>query len=292
METACLFKQFSDIFCISLKRCKERRSHIKKEFARIGITEYQFIDAYDKSSKEVNEIFKSDYVTKFPPCFRCGENECDCENKGLFLPQIGNWLSHITAWRSVPADSPQLVLVCEDDIKFLDNIYESLQLVAESEEITNRLKKTEPVLIRFGSALCDDHQNDDPPHFTYQIKMANCCYAINEAMSHHLADSLKIIDTTSDIYIHDIIGSQVNHYTVMPPPVYELSWSTGELRSEIRPKQARIDHLSQLLNEMKKNEPEYQVTKSMYEMELKRMRQFEEFNESPTINYRDKFDLI
>ena len=292
MEKSSPFSQFSNILCISLKRNKKRRDHIKKEFDRVGIPAYQFLDAYDKSSKEVNEVYHSDYVAKFPPCFRCGKDNCNCENKSLFRPQIGNWLSHIDAWRSIPPDNPHLILICEDDIKFQDNIYGSLQLVAESEEITTSLKRTEPVLIRFGWALCNDHQNDAPPHLIRQIKMANSCYAINEAMSHHLLDSLEVINTTSDIFIHKIIGPDINHYTVMPPPVYEISWSTGKLLSEIRPKQKRVDYLGQLLADMGQNDPEYQATKTMYERELKRMNQYKEFNESPFHSYGDKFDLI
>ena len=292
MEVYAAFSQFSDIFCISLKLNKERREHIKKEFARVGIPAYHFIDAYDKSSKEANEIYHSDYVAKFPPCFRCGKKECNCENKSLFRPQIGNWLSHISAWRSVTADSPYLVLICEDDVKFMDSINDSLQLVAESEEINNCLERAEPVLIRFGWALCVDHQNNNPPRLTRQIKMANPCYAINAATSNLLLSSLKEIKTTSDIYVHEIIGSNINHYTLMPPPAYELSWSTGELLSEIRPKQKRVEHLRQILDNTVQSEPRYQVIEALFERELHRLDQYEEFNESPITNYWNKFDLI
>jgi hypothetical protein len=292
MEESGPFSQFSNILCISLKRNKERREHIKKEFDRVGIHTYQYIDAFDKSSKEVNEVYYSDYVAKFPPCFRCGKDDCNCENKSLFRPQIGNWLSHMAAWRSVPSDTLNLALICEDDVKFRDGIYNSLQLVAESEEINNSLERAAPVLVRLGWALCDDHQNDGSPRLTRQIKMANPCYAINAAMSNRLLDSLIEINTTSDIYVHKIIGSGINHYTVIPPPAYELSWSTGELLSEIRPKQKRLDHLRQLLDNMELSSPEYAVTKTSYERELKRLNQYEEFNESPTPGYGEKFDLI
>jgi len=292
MKESSPFSQFSEILCINLKRNNERREHIKKEFDRVGIPAYQIIDAYDKFSKEVDEVYHSDFVAKFPPCFRCGKEDCRCENKSLFRPQIGNWLSHIAAWRCVPQKSRNLTLICEDDIKFQGGIYESLQLVAESEEIHNCLERAEPVLIRLGWALCDDHKDGAPPHLTQQIKMANPCYAINAAMSNHLIDSLKKINTTSDIYIHRIIGSSINHYTVMPPLAYELSWSTGELLSEIRPKQKRIDHLRQLLNGMEQSNPNYQTTVALYEQELKRLNQYEKFNASPSPDYRSKFDLI
>ena len=101
-----------------------------------------------------------------------------------------------------------------------------------------------------------------------------------------------MIKTTSDIYIHKIIGPDINHYTLIPPPVYELSWSTGELHSEIRPKRKRIEYLSQLLADMEQNDPDYEVTKSKLRRERDRMKQFVEFNDSPVLGYNDIFDLI
>ena len=292
MVTISSFNIFDRILCISLERCLERRAHIRNEFALAGITEYQFINAFDKSSEEVIKLYESDFVKKFPPCFRCGQDECDCENKSLFHPQIGNWLSHMAAWRQVSEKRGRLTLICEDDIKFQASIHECLVMVNESEVISAHLASGEPVLIRIGWALSDDHSDTAAPHLTLDIKMANPCYAINQAMAKHLLDSLDKIDTTSDIYVHRIVGARVNHFTVMPPPVYELSWSTGELLSEIRPKQKHVESLRKRLKELEPSEEEYREILRKIAMEEKRILEFEEFNANPSKDYRNQYPLI
>lgn len=286
------FNQFSQIYCISLERSTERREYIKKEFDRVGLDKYEFIDAYDKNSKEVSVLYNSDFVKKHPPCFRCGCDKCDCDNKSLFRPQIGNWLSHIKAWKCIANDNLRLALICEDDVKFQDTIHKSLEVIAESDKILHTLETIQPILIRLGWALCEEHNEHCAPQLTEQIRMANPCYAINAPMASLLMDSLEEINTTSDIYLHKTIGPTIAHFTMIPPAAYELSWSTGELISEIRPKNKRVNFLREQLETLKHQDPEYQTTKASYEKEAIRLEQFCQFNESPITDYQDKYDLI
>jgi hypothetical protein len=156
----------------------------------------------------------------------------------------------------------------------------------------HKLETAEPVLVRFGWALSDEHALCSAPILTQDIKMANPCYAINSVMAKYLLESLEEISTTSDVYLHRIIGSTVNHYTVMPPPVYELSWSTGEMISEIRPKEKRVEYLLSKLKNLDRQDSDYQATKASYENELARLKQFVKYNDSPSTNYEDDFHLI
>jgi hypothetical protein len=75
--------------------------------------------------------------------------------------------------------------------------------------------------------------------------MSNPCHAITHAFARRLVSSFTRIDTTVDIYQHQQIGSTVENYTLLPPPAYELSWSTGALESLIHPKQARLHFLKE-----------------------------------------------
>lgn len=288
----CSFDQFTNIFCISLVRSIKRREHIQREFVRVGIDRYRFLDAYDKNSKEVTEVYNSCFVKKYPPCFRCGQETCDCPNKSLFRPQIGNWLSHINAWQKISRLGHGLSLVCEDDVKFLDNIHQSLIMLTRSEKLIQKLKTSEPVLVRLGWALCDEHAISSAPRLTQDIKMANPCYAINSTMAKLVLDSLNEISTTSDVFLHQLIGSTVNHFTVMPPPAYELSWSTGEMKSEIRPKEKRVNFLLTQLQGLDLQDPSHSEIKLTYERELARLKQFDRYNESPTTSYEDEHPLI
>jgi hypothetical protein len=277
-----LFDVFDQALCISLPRCLERRAHIRAEFARVGLTRYRFIDAFDRDSDEVRERFASDFVHKYPPCFRCGRNECACENKSLFPAQIGNWLSHMAAWREVREQrAARLTLVCEDDVKFRDTIHDCLALVGDSAAIEGQLEAERPVLIRLGWGLCDDHAQSASPYLTQDIRMANPCYAINRALAGLLLDSLDGIHTTSDIYVHRIIGSGVAHYTVMPPAAYELSWSTAELRSEIRPKQKYVDRLKKQQQAADEGSTEFVRMQELIADEERRIEDFATFNQDP-----------
>ena len=79
---------------------------------------------------------------------------------------------------------------------------------------------------------------------------------------------------------------------MMPPSAYELSWSTGELPSEIRPKNKRLGFLHEQLETIEDQCPEYETTKMLYDREVNRLKQYDEFNALPITDYDEKFNLI
>ena len=277
-------KPFNRVYCISLTRCRERRAHMVAEFARAGVEGWQFIDAVDKNSTAATELFDSDFVLKYPPCFRCGKAACDCSNKALLPVQIANWLSHMDAWRRVQDGPAGLSLVCEDDIRFQAHLGACLELIGNSRQIRGHVQAREPLLIRLGWSAwvpAEAEAEGVSPSLTTEIRMANACYAINEAMAALLLGSLRKIDTTSDIYLHDRLAADVAHYTVMPPAALELSWTTGELLSEIRPKAKHVEYLRGQLCALAPGSQEYQATRERMERELARIRHFEELDAHP-----------
>ena len=78
-----------NVYVINLERCKDRKQHIIKEFKKNGLTKYEFFKAVDKDDKQVKDMMKTDYVKKFPPCFRCAKFICNCSN---------NFLENKTGW--------------------------------------------------------------------------------------------------------------------------------------------------------------------------------------------------
>jgi GR25 family glycosyltransferase involved in LPS biosynthesis len=287
------FSLFQNVYCVSLKRSTERRDHIRQEFQRVGLKDFEFIDARDKHSDEVLELYESDFVAKYPPCFRCKQMECDCANKSLFHAQIGNWLSHMEAWKRVSeCPSGKLTMICEDDLKFQENVHDTMALLHASNDIAALLDLGQSLLVRLGWALCEDHSDSATPRLTKQIRLANPCYAINPQMARRLLNSLEKIDTTSDVYLHTMVGLQACHFTVVPPLAYELSWSTGELPSEIRPKQGYVDHLTRQLQERELAPGERAALQEKIERETRRIAEFEEFNSNPTADYHTKLPLI
>lgn len=124
-----MFDLIQKIYVINLKKCLDRKEHIIEEFKRVGITEYEIFEATDKDSDEVKNMMKSDFVMKFPPCFRCYRNICQCYNNVLIKNQIGNWCSFINIMNDIiQKNYSSLVMICEDDIKFTENGMSILKL--------------------------------------------------------------------------------------------------------------------------------------------------------------------
>ena len=276
------FSKFELVLCIGLASSFERREHARAEFRRVNALNHCFIDAFSQDSDAVVELFESDFVRDYPPCFRCGKNDCNCDNKCLFPAQVANWVSHQRAWHHVAGqDSRGLFLLCEDDVKFTDNASPAIVAIFSSARVQRSLASERPVLVRLGWAWCSDHESNAAPRLGQDIKMSNPCYAINAAMAHTLINSLERIETTSDVYVHQLIGPKVNHFTVMPPAAFELSWSTGELGSEIRPKKKRIEYLRQQLERLDPHEPDAARLRNAIEVERRSIIEFDLFNRQP-----------
>ena len=94
-------KLINKIYVINLKNSYDRREHIKQEFNRLNITNFEIFEATDKDSLQVQDMMKTDYVKKFPPCFRCNKNKCKCPNNILIKHQIGNWCSFINVMKDI-----------------------------------------------------------------------------------------------------------------------------------------------------------------------------------------------
>ena len=70
--------------------------------------------------------------------------------------------------------------------------------------------------------------------------MSNACFLINKAFALSFINNLKVIDTTSDIYLQRKIlqyDKNIQHFTIEPSPVYQLSDNENAIfKSEIHPK--------------------------------------------------------
>ena len=256
------------VLCIGLPERDDRRRHARAELSRVGIGDYRIIDGLGKESPEVRRAFQEGRVATFPPCFRCGLDRCGCENKRLMPEQVGAWLAHAAAWEAVKGDS--LTLICEDDVKFTERVAEGFQFLADSSEIVGRLRAQEPVLLRLGRAFSKDHSEERPFVWSQAVTMSNPCYAINRAMAKLLLRNSERITTTVDIMAHRIVGKEAYSLTLDPPITYELSWSTGDLRSDVRPKMVYVQKLRDQLQSLDPSSLEYAETLDAINRELAR----------------------
>ena len=237
-----LIKLINKIYIINLKSCTDRKEHIIQELHSVNINDYEIFEAIDKDSDQVKNIMNTDYIRKFPPCFRCNKNKCNCSNNILIKQQIGNWFSFINVMKDIiQNDYKDLIMICEDDIKFTDNGIDILTKMITNENLENyKIDFQKPILIRVGSGFNLDHTLNHEPKLVKKIVMSNPCFIINTKFAHSFINNLNEINTTSDVYIHDKILSKdksIQSYTVLPQPIYELS--TGKFKkfkSEIHPK--------------------------------------------------------
>jgi len=271
-----VFSIFDKIYCINLESATERKEHIIKEFDRMGINEYEFVKAIPKDGSEVIEAMNSDFVKKFPPCFRCGQVHCKCDNNVLIEPQIGNWFSFIKVWKDIVKNKYKFVLICEDDIKFTSYAGEVASFMLTEKTLDKyKIDLEQPVVLRLSWAECEDHHYVREAEFKPIVKMANSCFAITYPMAEILLKSLKQIYHTSDVYVHRDIATKYTHYSLFPPLGYDVSQGKNVVafHSYIHPKREYIDSLKSKLEAIEKDTVEYEQLLRKIEFEEEKFKQ-------------------
>ncbi len=225
------FKFFNKIYCINLLRTPERKEHMENEFQRMGIRNYEFVEAVDADSQEVSNIMHSYKVKKFPPCFRCNKLSCACSNNVLIPAQIGNWLSFIKVFKDMVKNKINYALITEDDIKFTQDAEQIFDKLVKYEAfVENDIDLNKPILIRFHGRY-DPHDRDlNNIHFSNDQQLSNPCFMVNRLFAEFFLAHFARIETTSDIYIHLRLPKQyrqIQAVSAYPKPVYQLS--DGEL---------------------------------------------------------------
>ena len=221
-------KLISKVYVINLISSIERKEHIHKEFKKNKIDDYEIFEATDKDSDEVRTIMKTDLISKTPHV--------------LIKQQVGNWCSFINVMKDIiEKDHRDLIMICEDDIVFTDkgmNIIQEMITLKNLEN--NKINLKNPILIRLGSGLSPNHTLKHAPVFEKKIIMSNPAFLCNKMFAESFLKNLKIINVTSDIYIHRAILSKdktIQAFTILPQPITELSWGKNKkFASTIHPK--------------------------------------------------------
>lgn len=227
------------VYTINLPQSVDRKQHIVQEFKRVGIRKYEIFVAIDKDDPEVAAAMRSKFVKKYPPCFRCLKIFCKCENNVLIKHQIGNWYSFIHIFEDIVRKNYEFVLITEDDLKFNAN-YKTIfnQLINAENFARYGIKRDRPILIRLEARSANKYS--DKIKFTKDRVMSNACFIVNKRFAQSFLQHLKIIDRTSDMYIHYQLmdlDPTIQHFTAAPAPTYQLSSGPhASMYSEIHPK--------------------------------------------------------
>lgn len=238
-----MYDLIEKIYIINLESSILRKKHMIKEINENNIINYEFINGIDKNSDEVLNLKKNGFVKTYPPCFRCNQNYCNCDNNILIKSQIGNWCSFIKIMKLIIKNNfKKLIMIFEDDIKFIKNGYKNLYKIINKNVLDKyNINFDNPILIRIGSEYSDKyHNSNNSPRLSNIILMSNPAFIINKKFAESFLNNLNQIYTTSDLYIHkDLINidKTIQHFTLLPLPIFELSCGKFKsIPSEIHPK--------------------------------------------------------
>ena len=245
---------FRDVYCVSLVDSIKRRKHVSSELLRNGIESFTFVDAIDKDSLCVEEAYRNNRVKLYPPCFRCGNVDCDCDNNVLIPTQVATFFSHMKIWKEISTGDDGLFLIVEDDVVFNESYLLYRNNIHSLINGLNSKHISRPLLVRLGWALCDEHTNDEPRVVSGVVRMSNPMYALNKYMAVQLLKEYKKIEHTVDVFLHHQVGVKYPNYTMFPPIAHELSWSHGSMESLVRPRAKRIKQLESMTDDESVNE--------------------------------------
>ncbi len=234
---------FNHIYIIHLPQSIEREKHFRDEFKKIGLNvgEYEVFTATYRTSDRVKKLMMSAKVKKFPPCFRCGQNRCHCENNILTYSQIANWYSFRSVWHDIMQHKYPLCMICEDDVVFHPTFVSSVIKLLSSEHLKIDLKKPVLFLLNTTNPAHTNH-SCSPKLSSSEGSMSNACYALNLPMARLLfTESCKNngINHTSDVFTHSRMPRMhsrlIQRRIILPIPSSQLS-ILGHEKSYVRPK--------------------------------------------------------
>ena len=112
-----LWNGFEKVLCLTLEGEIERQISATKELCDIGLDKFQFFQGVKNNDQRIVKIYEQNNVFSFPPCFRCGEQKCNCDNNILIPSQVACFLSFLDIFEFAINSPFNTFLVAEDDIQ-------------------------------------------------------------------------------------------------------------------------------------------------------------------------------
>jgi len=182
----------------------------KPELAEETTPEYiQFIAATKETDSLVSNAYENNLVTLFPPCFRCHNLHCSCDNNALFPNQVASFFSHSKIWEKIAAEKSGIYLISDEEYLFGHTSLTTNYFYYW--KINTLVKKTlsnseEPYILKLIKQPQSDKSNSEAP----------CAYAINPKMAQILLKNLNKINTTLNDYIDTVSKNCIQKTLVLP----------------------------------------------------------------------------
>ncbi len=270
--------EIKETLVVSLAADERRRAHIQKHLTEFGLGKFSIIDATPADSDAVRDTYMSGKVANFPICFRCNRSiepgffidlmprfirkkyKCKCENNIIIPQQVANWLSFIEVWKYCAQFPDDYFMICEDDVAFHHNARQILDRFTQDFSPTRQ-----NVLIRMCSSGERPFQNLPE---TYELSdrpvMSNAAHILNGHMAALLLQQFKRIETTSDVWVHEVIAARedVQAVTIEPLLATDLSFNKdfAQFASRIHPKGINAEDADKLRTHVRRveNRREYE----------------------------------
>ena len=229
---------------------EKRQQEVKSELLGAGIELFEFYYGLTPADSEVQDVFNAGVVARYPPCFRCGNEDCgDLSCNNILLPvQVAVVLSFRALFAHCLERGFKVMAIGEDDIVFAPYA----RSVFSSHEYTTVLAASglfseSPTLVRLGDSRRP--QEFDLDHWHGEISthgmvtMSNYLFLCNRSFAVLANQRLANIDHTADVLIHQSLCSHAHCLTLSPQIVCDRSWALRTSPSLIHPKPEYLEHL-------------------------------------------------
>lgn len=243
-----MWNAFEEIIVLTLKKDVERHVNFIRNFELVGIKDWTTIYGTDKNDEIIKNLYRGKLIKEFPKCFRCGKSSCKCENNFLIPSQIACFHSYLKMFDYCVNSDNQTFLFVEDDVQFEDY---ATQLATDALNVERLSSDTSffsfrPTLLSLGQNYMNGvEKREYNGEFKFDTSRfpSNVTFAFNKAFARLALDEFSKygFSHTSDIYIHEHLASKCEHLSLSPKISHDLSWSTGDMKSNIHPKRIRAE---------------------------------------------------
>lgn len=228
-----------------------RLAHMKQEFSRFKITNFELWKNTKKEEMVIEEIFSKNKELQ-DSCYRCGGKDCEHTKEDGLRPitrgQIANFYSTIKLFekiRDIECSDEELFMICEDDVVFAPNFVSQVNMMLKKDEVRSNLK--EPLLIKIGWGdmleYRRDHYIDSPEKYKFVEniqRFSNPTFVLNKHAVRFYLDNFEKYDKACDQWVHVEMGMKIKNYAIFPALAKELS-HVGLIESDMHPKASHYE---------------------------------------------------
>lgn len=190
-----------NIFVVNLKKSVEKRQKLEAQFQKLGIHNYEFIEAVYGA-----DLSEEDLATKV----------YDYENCALTPGEIGCSLSHIYIYQEMVDRNIPYALVIEDDVTLPEDLIEFLNHAKDTIDVPYSK------LITLGEAnkislLREHSQYKDYREYTAVTAFCTYAYLVNLEAAKSLSQQLLPVKYEADMLIHFRENGWLKQFNVFYP---------------------------------------------------------------------------